>query len=92
MYGILCVMKTATIREAQHNFSALLKLVQRGEEVQVLSRKTPVARIVPATHAILSPGKVNWSGHQIKLKKLWKGKGAKGTSTDDLLNELRGDR
>ena len=39
-------MKTATIREAQHNFSALLRLVQRGEEVQVLSRKTPVARIV----------------------------------------------
>jgi antitoxin (DNA-binding transcriptional repressor) of toxin-antitoxin stability system len=39
-------MKTATIREAQHNFSALLRLVQRGEEVKVLSRKTPVARIV----------------------------------------------
>jgi len=85
-------MKTATIREAQHNFSALLRLVQRGEEIEVLSRKTPVARIVPAKSLILSPGKVSWAGHGMKLKMLWKGKGTRGTSTETLLNELRGER
>ena len=92
MYGILCVMRTATIREAQHNFSALIRHVQRGEEVEVLSRKTPVARIVPAKGTALIPGRVNWSGHGMKLKKLWRGKGAAGTPTDVLLGELRGER
>jgi len=85
-------MRTATIREAQHNFSALLRLVQRGEEVEVLSRKIPVARIVPAHSAISNPGKVTWAGHGMKLKKLWNGKGAQGASTEVLLNELRGKR
>jgi len=85
-------MKTATIREAQHNFSALLRLVQRGEEIEVLSRKTPVARIVPAFPALSSPRKANWSDHGMRLKRLWKGKSAGGSSTEDLLNELRGDR
>jgi len=69
-------MRTATIREAQHNVSALLRLVQRGEEVEVLSRKTPVARIVPAKSAACSPERVSWAGHGMKLKRIWKGKGA----------------
>jgi prevent-host-death family protein len=85
-------MRTATIREAQHNFSALLRLVQRGEEIEVLSRKTPIARIVPTGPINLPPGKVDWSEHGMKLKKLWKGKGQKSGSTDALLNELRGER
>jgi prevent-host-death family protein len=85
-------MRTATIREAQHNFSALLRLVQRGEEVEVLSRKTPVARIVPAHRGISKPEKVTWVGHGMRLKKIWNGKGAQGVSTEALLNDLRGER
>jgi prevent-host-death family protein len=85
-------MKTATIREAQHNFSALLRLVQRGEEIQVLSRKNPVARIVPVKPISSSSGKVNWAGHESRLKRLWKGRTAGGTTMDSLLNDLRGER
>jgi len=91
-YGKLCVMRTATIREAQHNFSALLRLVQRGEEIEVLSRKNPVARIVPVKPISLSSGKVDWVGHGLRLKKLWKAGKAGGSSTDALLNDLRGER
>lgn len=85
-------MKTATIREAQHNFSALLRLVQRGEEVEILSRKTPVARIVPSKPSTVTPGSIDWSDHVQRLKKLWKGKMASGTTTDAILDELRGER
>lgn len=85
-------MRTASIREAQHNFSALLRLVQRGEEIEVLSRKNPVARIVPVKTISLGTGKVNWAGHGLRLKKLWKGRKPVSSSTDSLLDELRGER
>jgi prevent-host-death family protein len=84
-------MRTATIREAQHHFSALLRLVQRGEEIEILSRKTPVARIVPSTPSDRQNVSVDWSGHGERLEKLWKGRKT-GTSSDKLLDELRGER
>lgn len=84
-------MRTATIREAQHHFSALLRLVQRGEEIEVLSRKTPVARIVPSSPLDRQNVSVDWAGHGKRLKKLWKGR-KEGTPTSKLLDELRGER
>ena len=47
MCHILCYMKTATIREVRHNFRAVLAWVAQGEEVTVLNRTRPVARICP---------------------------------------------
>ena len=85
-------MKTATLRDAQHHFSALLRVVQRGEVVEILSRKTPVARLGPAKSTIGTPGKIDWSDHAPRLKKLWKGKMTTGDTTDVILNELRGER
>jgi len=40
-------MKTATIRQVRNDFSTVLAWVQQGEEVTVLNRKKPVARICP---------------------------------------------
>ena len=40
-------MKTATIREVRHHFSTVLAWVAAGEEVTVLNRTRPVARICP---------------------------------------------
>jgi len=40
-------MKTVTIRQVHHDFSAVLALVAQGEEVTVLNRTRPVARICP---------------------------------------------
>jgi antitoxin (DNA-binding transcriptional repressor) of toxin-antitoxin stability system len=39
--------KTATIRQVRHNFSTVLAWVAEGEEVTVLNRTRPVARICP---------------------------------------------
>jgi prevent-host-death family protein len=41
-------VKRATISEARNRLSALLEHVKRGEEVLILERKVPIARIVPA--------------------------------------------
>jgi antitoxin (DNA-binding transcriptional repressor) of toxin-antitoxin stability system len=40
-------MKTATIRQVRHDFSTVLAWVADGEEVTVLNRTRPVARICP---------------------------------------------
>ncbi|HMO49730.1 MAG TPA: prevent-host-death protein [Kiritimatiellia bacterium] len=40
-------MKTATIRQVRHDFSTVLAWVAEGEEVTVLNRTRPVARICP---------------------------------------------
>ena len=47
MCHILCHMKTATIRQVRHDFSTVLAWVAKGEEVTVLNRTRPVARICP---------------------------------------------
>ncbi len=41
-------MKRATISQTKNQLSALLELVKRGEEVLILERDVPIARIVPA--------------------------------------------
>ncbi len=46
-WNILWHMKTVTIRQIHHDFSAVLALVAQGEEVTVLNRTRPVARICP---------------------------------------------
>lgn len=40
-------MKTATIRQVCHDFNSVLAWVAAGEEVTVLKRTRPVARICP---------------------------------------------
>jgi antitoxin (DNA-binding transcriptional repressor) of toxin-antitoxin stability system len=40
-------MKTATIRQVRLDFGTVLKWVSEGEEVTILNRTRPVARICP---------------------------------------------
>ncbi|HMP76928.1 MAG TPA: antitoxin Phd/YefM, type II toxin-antitoxin system domain protein [Kiritimatiellia bacterium] len=40
-------MKTATIRQVRHELKMVLEWVAQGEEVTVLNRTRPVARILP---------------------------------------------
>ncbi len=40
-------MKTATISEAKNRLSEYLRAVKRGEQVLILDRRIPVARLVP---------------------------------------------
>ncbi len=47
MCHMLCHMKTATIRQVRHDLGTVLEWVAQGEEVTVLNRTRPVARICP---------------------------------------------
>ena len=49
------VMKTITAREANHGFSDLLAQVERGEEVLITKRGTPVAIISPYRAPAMTP-------------------------------------
>jgi len=40
-------VKTATIRQVRNDLKTVLAWVAEGEEVTILNRKTPVARICP---------------------------------------------
>ena len=47
----MTLMKTAGIREARQNLSALIEDVKRGREIVITDRGRPVARLVPPTQA-----------------------------------------
>jgi len=88
----MCVMKSATIREVQHNFSKLLQVIGRGEEIHVFRRKIPVARILPfQSHAPVDQP-VDWSDLPARLRVLWKDGPPGGTPSHVILDDLRGDR
>ncbi|MFN2385535.1 MAG: type II toxin-antitoxin system Phd/YefM family antitoxin [Thermoanaerobaculia bacterium] len=50
-------MKSAGIREARQNLTALLEEVKRGREVTITDRGKPVARLVPPLRRSAKPFK-----------------------------------
>ena len=48
-------MKTAGIREARQNLSALIEEVRRGHELVLTDRGRPVARLVPPSRELSRP-------------------------------------
>lgn len=55
---------TTTVRDARLNFSRLLARVQRGEEIIIRNRQTPVAKLVPfkTSDALPFPDLTSWRG------------------------------
>ena len=51
----MSTVKTAGIREARQNLSALLEDVRKGREVVITDRGRPVARLVPPRGESVSP-------------------------------------
>ncbi|MBI3179507.1 MAG: antitoxin Phd/YefM, type II toxin-antitoxin system domain protein [Deltaproteobacteria bacterium] len=79
-------MKTATVRQIQHNLSKVLSWVERGEEVQVLRRKKVVARLVPP-----DPQPVSSPDFLGRARAVW-GEKPRGKPLSDILSESRGER
>jgi prevent-host-death family protein len=61
------VMKTITAREANHGFSDLLARVERGEEVLITKRGSPVAVISPYRPPLMTPERRAAIDHALKL-------------------------
>src|SRR5579872_2393239 len=95
-------MKRATISQTKNQLSALLKHVKRGEEVLILERDVPIARIVPVlgvgprdTTAILSELErrgVIRTGRKPPDAKLTTRLGPPPVARGDILSALLADR
>lgn len=79
-------MKTVTVAQAEANFSALLRVVEAGEEVKVVRRKQAVARIVPMNGVARKGG---WAGHFAKLDEIFGGTAAPGKPGSRVIIEGR---
>jgi prevent-host-death family protein len=80
-------MKTFSIMEAQHHLSRVLREVAAGHEVGITRRKKLVARLVPPE----DEPEVEWPDFVTRAAEVW-GDGWRGASSDDLLDEGRGER
>lgn len=78
-------MKTITAADANRGFSSLLREVQRGEEIMILSRGTPVAKIISVNSEALPKSEMK----KILLSRL-KAQGVTGFR-DWTRDELYGD-
>jgi antitoxin (DNA-binding transcriptional repressor) of toxin-antitoxin stability system len=80
------VMKTATVQEVGRNFSAILKWVEAGEEVQVARDGRPVAVISPV------PRKVQHPDYAARLKQTFGDKLIPAEESAAIRELLRGNR
>jgi antitoxin (DNA-binding transcriptional repressor) of toxin-antitoxin stability system len=53
-------MIQATISQVKNRLSHYLRLVRGGEEVQILDRRTPVARLLHVSKATSGEGRASW--------------------------------
>ena len=79
-------MKTVTVEEAENHFSALLRLVRAGEEVEVTHRKAPVAKIIPLKK---KPRRYDWSATWTRVDAIYRGKSAPGKPGSQIIIEGR---
>jgi antitoxin (DNA-binding transcriptional repressor) of toxin-antitoxin stability system len=86
MCVIMLYMRTATIREMQHNLSEVLSWVAQGEEVCVLRRKKVVARLLPP-----DPRPAESPDFVARARAVW-GDEPRGKPVSELVSEARGER
>jgi antitoxin (DNA-binding transcriptional repressor) of toxin-antitoxin stability system len=82
-------MKTATVTtvtEVDRNFLDVLKLVETGEEVQVLREGKPIAVISPAVRPVQHPD------YLARLKQIFGEKVLSAEASTALRDSNRGDR
>lgn len=79
-------MKTASVREIQHNLAEVLSWVENGEEVRVVRRKKVVARLLPP-----EPAAVPTPDFLGRAQAIW-GKKPRGKKLSEIVSEGRGER
>ncbi len=79
-------MKTATVRQIQHNLNEVLGWVENGEEVHVFRRRKLVAKLVPAVAST-----VDSPDFLARAEKVW-GERPGGKPLSEIVSEDRGER
>lgn len=80
-------MKTFSIMETQHNLARVLREVEAGHEVGITRRNKLVARLLPPAGQV----EVELPDFVGRARKVWGGTW-RGSSSDELLDESRGER
>lgn len=83
----LCVMKTFSVMEAQHNLAVLLREVEAGRELTITRRRKPVARLAP----VPPERPVEFPDFAARARDTWHGPW-RGAGSQELLEESRGER
>ena len=81
-------MKTTTVREVQHRFSAVLAQVGRGHEITVTRRGKVVARIVPPA-APRKNKKPQWPDFAARMNEIFPDGPPPGKPASQLIVEMR---
>ena len=81
-------MRSHSVRHVQHHLAAVLAEVERGEEIEVVRRGRPVARIVPLP---TESQQCDWSDAPRRLQSAYPAL-VGGTSAARIIAEGRGDR
>ena len=81
-------MRSHSVRHVQHHLAAVLADVERGEEIEVLRRGRPVARIVPLPS---ESQPCDWSDVARRLQSAYPTL-AGGTSAARIIADGRGER
>lgn len=84
---MLTHMRTATIREAEHNLPKILRAVARGEVVEITRRNRVVAHLVPATRRP-ERGLPDFIS---RARAIW-GQGPRGRATSEIVIGSRAER
>ena len=79
--------KTYSIMESQHNLAQVVREVEAGYEVAITRRKKLVARLLPPEE----DDRVEFPDFAARATRIW-GEHWQGSSTDELLDEGRGQR
>ncbi len=83
---MLSNMKTASVRQVQHNLAEVLSWVEQGQEVHVFRHRKLIARLVPPEpKAAASPDFL------ARAQRVW-GKKPRGKRLSEVVSEARGDR
>lgn len=79
--------KTYSIMQSQHNLAQVLREVEAGYEVGITRRKQLVARVVPPE----DDDRVAFPDFAARARGVW-GDGWQGHSSDELVDQGRGER
>jgi len=77
-------MKTVTLQTVRTKLASLLRRVAAGEEIEIVQRRKPVARLVPPAAT-----EVDWSETIKRLDELWGDKPLPGKSASELVRNGR---
>jgi antitoxin (DNA-binding transcriptional repressor) of toxin-antitoxin stability system len=82
-------MKTATVRQIQHNLNEVLAWVAEGETVAITRHKETVAKIVPAKRKAKP---LAWPDFAARLKKIYPRGNPKGKPASEVIKEMGEER